>query len=80
MTTVGPPGNVVVNARAMGSTRMREQPDFGVYPCSRRCRRRVARDADAAVSWVKQEYPKARFITPGQRHWLAGVTAGLRAR
>ncbi|MGZ4617003.1 MAG: protein-tyrosine phosphatase family protein [Actinomycetes bacterium] len=146
MTTVGLPGNVVVNARAMGSTRMRKQPDFGVYLCSRRSRRRVARDwtgtwrsawldwpplgiprdspaavaalseahdraacgelveiagssgrsrtgaalaalvvrggldADAAVSWVKQEYPRARFITPGQRHWLVGVTAELQAR
>jgi hypothetical protein len=43
MASVGLPDGVVVNARSLGSPRLREQPDYGVYLCARRARHRRAR-------------------------------------
>jgi hypothetical protein len=43
MPSVGLPDGVVVFARSFGQIRPREQPDYGVYLCARRARRRHAR-------------------------------------
>jgi protein-tyrosine phosphatase len=43
MASVGLPDGVLVNARSFGSPRPREQPEFGLYLCARRARRRRAR-------------------------------------
>jgi Protein-tyrosine phosphatase len=43
MTAVSLPDGVLVNARSLGSPRPRPQPDYGVYLCARRARRRRAR-------------------------------------
>lgn len=37
-------------------------------------------EADAAVDWVKRNYPPARLITGGQRRWLTAVTPALQQR
>lgn len=44
MAEVGLPDDVVVHARSLGSARMREQPEFGVYLCGPRARRRASHD------------------------------------
>jgi protein-tyrosine phosphatase len=43
MASLGLPDGVLVNARSFGSPRPRQQPDYGVYLCARRARRRHAR-------------------------------------
>jgi Protein-tyrosine phosphatase len=43
MASVGLPDGVFVNARSFRSTRPRLPPDYGVYLCARRARRRHAR-------------------------------------
>jgi Protein-tyrosine phosphatase len=44
MASVGLPDGVLVNARSFGSSRPRQQPDFGVYLCAQRARHRHARE------------------------------------
>lgn len=44
MASVGLPDDIVVNARALGSPRSRQMPDYGVYLCGRRARHRRARE------------------------------------
>jgi Protein-tyrosine phosphatase len=34
-------------------------------------------EAEAALDWVKRNYPPARLITRGQRRWLTNVTPAL---
>jgi Protein-tyrosine phosphatase len=34
-------------------------------------------EAEAAVAWVKRNYPPASLITPGQRRWLTAATPAL---
>ncbi len=43
MASVGLPDGVMVTARSFGSPRTRLPPDYGVYLCARRARRRHAR-------------------------------------
>ena len=43
MASVGLPDGVLVTARSFGSPRTRLPPDYGVYLCARRARRRHAR-------------------------------------
>jgi Protein-tyrosine phosphatase len=43
MPSVGLPDGVSVFARSFGQSRPRDQPDYGVYLCARRARRRHAR-------------------------------------
>ena len=44
MSSVGLPDGVLVNARSFGSPRPRERPDYGVYLCAQRARRRQTRE------------------------------------
>jgi Protein-tyrosine phosphatase len=44
MASVGLPDGVLVNARSFGSPRTRQQPEYGVYLCAPRARRRRARE------------------------------------
>jgi Protein-tyrosine phosphatase len=34
-------------------------------------------ESEAAIDWVKRNYPPARLITRGQRRWLTSVTPAL---
>jgi hypothetical protein len=79
MATVRLPDDVTVHARSLGERPARDRPEFGVYLCGRRARRRIARGWMGTWRSVWLDWPPLRVPRDRDAAVAALVEAHRRA-